>query len=167
MLTPAEVDEVKQLVGKDTREEHDQQPDLDPEDQQIPTDPDRPVVPEITENPEAIAIDIEHNSLLDDNDDYHNLKNEYLDLLEKVKVQPLKTRQRLPKLKNDKNLKGMIKILDKVIAETSQDDMDLTTINQKQYTEALVITNKILPPKLQVMKTNIGKTPAWQQTADK
>ena len=57
----------------------------------------------------------------------------------------------------------MIKILDKVIADTSQDDMDLTTINQKQFTVALVITNKILPPKPQVVKTNIGKTPAWQQ----
>ena len=40
--------------------------------------------------------------------------------------------------------------------------MDLTTINQKQYTAALVITNKILPPKPQVIKTNIGKTLAWQ-----
>ena len=54
----------------------------------------------------------------------------------------------------------MTKILDKIIAETSQDDKDLTTINQKQYSAALVITNRILPPKPQVMKTNIGKTPA-------
>ena len=83
--------------------------------------------------------------------------------LEEVKIQPLKARQKLQKLKNDKNLKGMIKFLNKVIAETSQDDMDLTTINQKQYTATLVITNKILPPKPQVIKTNIGKTPAWQQ----
>ena len=106
LLTPAEIDEVKQLVGKDTREEHDQQPDLDPEEQQIPTDADIPVVPEITETPEAIAIDIEYNSFIGDNDDYHKLRDECLDLLEEVKVQPLKVRQKLPKLKNGKNLKG-------------------------------------------------------------
>ena len=75
----------------------------------------------------------------------------------------MKARQKLPKLKNDKNLKRMIKTLDKVIEETSQDDMDLTTINQQQYTAALVITNKILPPKPQGKKRHIGKPPAWQQ----
>ena len=74
-----------------------------------------------------------------------------------------KTRQKLPKLKGNKNPKRIIKTIDKVIAETSQDDMDLATINQKQYTAAaLVITKKILPPKPQVMKINTGKPLTWQ-----
>ena len=37
----------------------------------------------------------------------------------------------------------MINILDKIVEETSQDNMNLTTINQKQYTAALVINKKI------------------------
>ena len=41
----------------------------------------------------------------------------------------------------------MVKILDKMIEETSRDNMDLTTTNQMQYTAALLITNKITPPK--------------------
>ena len=41
--------------------------------------------------------------------------------------------------------------------------MDLATINQKQYTAALVITNKILPAKPQYKKTQRGRPPAWQQ----
>ena len=45
--------------------------------------------------------------------------------------------------------------------------MDLTTINQKQYTAALVITNKILPPKPQYKKTQRGRPPAWQQRLQK
>ena len=57
-----------------------------------------------------------------------------MDLIEKVKAQPMEARQKLPKLKNDKKLKRMINILDKIVEETSQDNMDLTTINQKQYT---------------------------------
>ena len=51
-----------------------------------------------------------------------------------------------PKLKNDKKLKRVVKILDKIIEETSTDNMDLTTTNQMQYTAALLITNKITPP---------------------
>ena len=41
--------------------------------------------------------------------------------------------------------------------------MDLTTINQKQYTAVLVIINKILPPKPQYKITQRGRPPAWQQ----
>ena len=33
-------------------------------------------------------------------------------------------------MKNDKKPKRMVKILDKIIEETSTDNMDLTTINQ-------------------------------------
>ena len=50
-------------------------------------------------------------------------------------------------VKNDKKLKRVVKILDKIIEETSTDNMDLTTTNQMQYTAALLITNKITPPK--------------------
>ena len=59
----------------------------------------------------------------------------------------MKERKKLSKLKNDKKLKRVIKTLDKVIEETSADNMDLTTMNQMQYTAALLITNKITPPK--------------------
>ena len=74
---------------------------------------------------------MDFNNLINDNNDYEykELKDEYVDLLEKVKAQPLEARQKLPKLKNDKRLKRMINILDKVVEETSQDNMDLTTIN--------------------------------------
>ena len=37
--------------------------------------------------------------------------------------------------------------MDKIIEETSTDNMDLTTINQMQYTAAILITNKITPQK--------------------
>ena len=104
-----------------------------------------------------------NNLINDNNDEYNELKDEYVDLLGKVKAQPLEARQKLPKLKNDKRLKRMINILDKVVEETSQDNMDLTTINHKQYTAALVITNKILPPKPQYKKTQRGRPPAWPQ----
>ena len=60
----------------------------------------------------------------------------------------------------------MINILDKVVEETSQDNMDLTTINQKQYTAALVITNKILPPKPQYKKTQRQTTSMAAETPE-
>ena len=44
-------------------------------------------------------------------------------------------------------MKRMVKTLEKIIEETSTDNMDLTTINQMQYTAALLITNKITPLK--------------------
>ena len=59
----------------------------------------------------------------------------------------MKERKKLSKLKNDKKLKRVVKTLDKIIEETSRDNMDLTTINQVQYTAALLITNKITLPK--------------------
>ena len=40
----------------------------------------------------------------------------------------------------------MVKILAKITEETSTDNMDLITINQMQYTTALLITSKITPP---------------------
>ena len=56
-------------------------------------------------------------------------------------------RKKLSKLKNDKKPKRLVKTLHKILEETSTDNMDLTTINQMQYTAASLITNKIPPPK--------------------
>ena len=52
-------------------------------------------------------------------------------------------------MKNDKKQKRVVKILDKIIEETSTDNMDLTTTNWMQYTAALLISNKITPPNQQ------------------
>ena len=61
----------------------------------------------------------------------------------------------------------MVKTLDKIIEETSTDNMDLTTINQIQYTTALLITNKITPPKPATNRKPRGGPPAWQQRLQK
>ena len=45
--------------------------------------------------------------------------------------------------------------------------MDLTTINQMQYTAALLITNKITPPKPATKRKPRGRPPAWQQRLQK
>ena len=79
----------------------------------------------------------------------------------------MKERKKLSKLKNDKKLKRMVKTLDKIIEETSKDNMDLTTINQMQYTVALLITNKITPPKPATNRKLRGRPPAWQQRLQK
>ena len=57
----------------------------------------------------------------------------------------------------------MINILDKIVEETSQYNMHLTTINQKHYTASLVITNKILPAKPQCKKPQRNRALQWQQ----
>ena len=99
--------------------------------------------------------------------DYDQLKDEYLELLEEVKSQPMKERKKLSKVKNDKKLKRVVKILDKIIEETSTDNMDLTTTNQMQYTAALLITNKITPPKPTINRKPRVGPPAWQQRLQK
>ena len=60
-------------------------------------------------------------------------------------------------MKNDKKLKGVVKTLDKIIEETSTDNINLTTINQMPYTTTLLITNKIKPP--------INRKPRWGPSA--
>ena len=70
-------------------------------------------------------------------------------------------------MKNDKKLKRVVKTLDKTIEETSTDNMDLTTINQMQYTAALLITNKITPPKPTTNRKPRGGPPVWQQRLKK
>ena len=96
------------------------------------------------------------------------LKDEYpRACLKEVKSQPMKDRKKLSKLKNDKKLKGVVKTLDKILGKPSTDNMDLTTINQMQYTAALLITNKITPPKLTTNRKPRGGPPAWQQRLQK
>ena len=82
MLTTVEIDEVKQEVDNKTRHEHH---DQETEEEQIPPDPDIPVepVPQKAETPEATAqIDL-NNLINDNNDEYNELKDEYVDLLGK------------------------------------------------------------------------------------
>ena len=79
----------------------------------------------------------------------------------------MKERKKLSKVKNNKKLKRVVKTLDTIIEETSTDNMNLTTINQMQYTADLLITNKIKPPKPATNKMPRGGPPAWQQRLQK
>ena len=124
------------------------------------------VEPEVNPEPEDPIPPTNHETP-NDNDDYDQLKDEYLELLEEVKSQPMKERKKLPKPKNNKNLKRVVKNLDKRIEETSTDNMDLSIINQIQYTAALLITNKITPPKPATNRKPRGRPPAWQQRLQK
>ena len=139
---------MKQQVKRDTfPEEDDQQSE---EEQQAATTILKPVELEVNPEPEDPMLPTYHETP-DDNDDYDydydQLKDEYLELIKEVKSQPMKERKKLSKLKNDKKLKKVVKTLDKIIGETSTDNIHLTTINQIQYTAVLLITNKITPPK--------------------
>ena len=158
LLTPAEIEEVKQQVKSDTfQEEDDQQSE---EQQQTATTILEPVESEV--NPEAEGpIPPTYHETPNDDDDYDQLKDEYLELLKEVKSQPMKERTKLSKLNNDKNLKRVVQILDKIIEETSTDNMDLTTINQMQYTAALLITNKVTSPKPATSRKPRSRPPAW------
>ena len=170
LLTPAEIEEVKQQVKNDTfQEEDDQQSE---EQQQAVTTIQGPVEPEVNPEPEEPIPPTYHETPDDDDDydhdcDYDQLKDEYLELLKEVKSQPMKERKKLSKLKNDKKLKEVVKTLDKIIEETSTANIHLTTINQMQYTAALLITNKITPPKPKTNRKPRGGPPAWQQRLQK
>ena len=83
----------------------------------------------------------------DNTDDYEQLKEEYLELLEDTKSQPKKNRKKLPKLKMNKNTKKLIRMVNRIIETTLTDDMNITNMNLMQYTGALLITNKITPAK--------------------
>ena len=144
LLTPAEIEEVKQQVKNDTfQEEDDQQAE---EEQQAATTILVPVECEVIPEPEH-PIPPTYHETPDDDYDYDQLKYEYLELLEEVNSMSMKERKKLYKLKNDKKLKRVVKTLDKIIEETSTDNMDLTTINQMQCAAAVLITNKLTPPK--------------------
>ena len=69
--------------------------------------------------------------------------------------------------KKKKNTEKVVETLDKIIEETSTDNMDCTTINQMQYTAALLITNKITPPKPATNRKPRGRPLAWQQRLQK
>ena len=103
------------------------------EEQQAATTILEPVELEVNPEPEHPIPPTYHTTSDDDDDcdyDYDQLKDEYLELLEEVKSQPMKEGKKLSKLKNDKKVKRMVKILDKIIEETSTDNMDLTTIKR-------------------------------------
>ena len=170
LLSPAEIEEVKQQVKNDTfQEEDDQQSE---EQQQAVTTILEPVEPDVNPEPEDPMPPTYNETADDDNDydhdyDYGQLKDKYLELLKDVKSQPMKERKKLSKLKNDKKLKGVVKTLDKIIGKTSTGNMDLTTINQMQYTAALFKTKKITPPKPTTNRKPRGGPPAWQQRLQK
>ena len=94
------------------------------EEQQTATTILEPVEPEVNPEPED-SIPTTNHETADDNDDYNKLEDEYLELLEEVKSHPMKERKKLSMLRNDKNLKRLFKTLDKIIEETSTDNMDL------------------------------------------
>ena len=161
---------MKQQVKSDTFQEEDDQPSE--EEQQAATTILEPVEPEVNPEPEDPIPPTYHETPDDDDDydhdyDYDQLKDEYLELLKEVKFKAMKERKKLAKLKNDKKLKGVVKTLDKIIEETSTDNIHLTTINQMQYTAALLITNKITPPKPTTNRKPRGGPPAWQQRLQK
>ena len=156
---------MRQQVKSDTfQEEDDQQAE---EEQQAAATILEPVELEVIPESEHPIPPIYHETQDDDDYDYDQLKYEYLELLEEVKSQPIKERKKLSKLKNDKKLKQVVKTLDKIIEETSTDNKDLTTINQMQYTTALLITNKITPPKPTTNRKLRSGPPVWQQGLQK
>ena len=96
LLTPAEVEEVKQQVKSDNFKKGDgQQSD---EEQQAVTTILEPVESEVNPEPEH-PMPLTYHETPDENDaydyDYDQLKDEYLELLEEVKSQPMKQRRNL------------------------------------------------------------------------
>ena len=101
LLTPAEIEEVKQQVKSDTfQEEDDQQAE---EGQQAATTILEPVEPEVNPKPEDPIPPRNHKTPDDDHYDYDQLKGEYVELLAEVKSQPMKERKKLSKLKMTRN----------------------------------------------------------------
>ena len=154
----------QQLKSDNFQEEDDQQAE---EEQQAASTILEPVEPEVSPEPEDPIPPIIHEKPDDDDYDYDQLKDEYLELIEEVKSQGMKERKKLSKLKNDKKLKRVVKTLDKIIKETSTENTDLSTINQMQYTATLLITNKITPPKPATNRKPRGRPPARQERLQK
>ena len=84
--------------------------------------------PEVNPEPEDPIPPTNHETP-DDDDNYDQLKDEYLELLEEVKSQPMKERKKLAKLQNHKNLKRVVKTLAKIIEEMLTDNIDFKAIN--------------------------------------
>ena len=120
--------------------------------------------PENQSLPEATEITDEPE---DNTDDYEQLKEEYLELLEDTKLQPMKNRKKLPKLEMNRNTKKLIRMVNKIIETTSTDDMNITDINLMQFAGALLITNKETPAKPTTNRKPANGQLAWQQRLQK
>ena len=105
---------MEQQVKSDNFHEEDGQQS---EEQQAVTTILEPVEPEVNPEPEHPIPPTYHETPDDDDDydyDYDQLKDEYVELLEDIKSQPMKERKKLSRVKNDKKLKRVVKILDKI-----------------------------------------------------
>ena len=73
MLTAVEIDEVKQEIDNETRQEHQ---DQQPEEEQISPDPDIPgeLIPQMAETPET-TTHMYLNDLIDENNEEYNELN--------------------------------------------------------------------------------------------
>ena len=91
LLTPTEIEEVKQQVKSDNFQEEDGQ--QFEEEQQAVTTILEPVEPEVNPEPEHPIPPTYHETPDDDDYDYDQLKDEYVELLEEVKSQPMKERK--------------------------------------------------------------------------
>ena len=88
LLTPAEIEEVKQQVKSDNFQEEDYQQAVD--EQQWATTILEPVEPEVNPEPEHPIPPTYHETPDDDDDhDYHQLKDEYVELPQEVKSQSI------------------------------------------------------------------------------
>ena len=77
------------------------------EEQQAATTILEPVEPEVNPEPEETIPPTNHETQNEDDDyDYEQLRDEYLELLVEVKSQPMKERKKLSKLKNGMKLKS-------------------------------------------------------------
>ena len=93
LLTPTEIEEVKQQVKSDNFQEEDGQ--QSEKEQQAVTTILEPVEPEVNPEPEHPIPPPYHETPDDDVDyDYDQLKDEYLELLGEVKSQPMKERKK-------------------------------------------------------------------------
>ena len=166
LLTLAELEEVKAEVEEEKTHEESTRPSSV---EDHPTtvkaitepcnpEPDNPPPPEAAETMKKPQ---------DNTEDYEQLKAEYLELLEDTKSQPMKTRKKLPKLEMNKNMKKLIRMVNRIIKTTSTDDMNITDINIMQYKGALLITNKITPAKPTTNRKPGNRPPAWQQRLQK
>ena len=97
---------MKQVKSDNFQEEDGQQSE---EEQQAATTILEPVEPEVNPEPEHSIPPTYHETPDDDDDyDYDQLKDEYVELLEEVRFQPMKERKKLSKVKNDKKLKRVV-----------------------------------------------------------
>ena len=166
LLASAELEEVKAQVEEENIQEESTRPTSEedhPTTVEAIIEPYNPE-PEYPSLPEAAETTGEPE---DNTDDYEQLKEEYLELLEDTKSQPMKNRKKLPKLKMNKNTKKLIRMVNKIIETASTDDMNITDINLMQFAGALLITNKETPAKPTTNRKPRNGPPVWQQRLQK